>query len=93
VRSSVATHHDDADHEAKRAALELAIRAIEDAIEDDPDNMQLLRDLAHLHQEHAKAVNAAAQAKMASLAADAMRVAGAAVRQNNSAARATDRTF
>ena len=87
--SRIATHHDDADHEAKRAALELAIRAIEDAIEDDPDNMQLLRDLAHLHQEHAKAVSAAAQAKMASLAADAMSVAGAAVRQN-SAARATD---
>ena len=60
TRPPVKEHvHDVSDHEAKCSALELAIRTIEDAIETDPDNMQLLGDLQHLHQEHVKAVNAA----------------------------------
>ena len=77
--------HDDADHEAKCTALELAIRTIEDAIENDPDNMQLLRDLQHLHQEHMKAVEAATKAKMPTFPSRTPRA--------DSAARLTDRTI
>eukprot|EP01045_Picozoa_sp_COSAG04_P043206 COSAG04_NODE_14047_length_583_cov_0.601240_1_plen_166_part_10 len=40
------------DHEAKQSALEVAISAVDDAIAKDPDNMQLLEDLANLHQRH-----------------------------------------
>ena len=77
--------HDDADHAAKCSALELAILTIEDAIENDPDNMQLLCDLQHLHQEHMKAVEAATKAKMLTSVDRTPRA--------DSAARLTDRTM
>ena len=84
--------HDDADHEAKCSALELAIRTIEDAIESDPDNMQLLSDLQHLHQEHVKAVNAAMIAKTP-IAAQHVMLTGLRTPRADSAARLTDRTI
>lgn len=85
--------HDDADHEARCAALELAIRTIEDAIESDPDNMQLLGDLQHLHHQHVKAVNAATHANlMTATATSSLDSAGTPCRAD-SAARLTDRTF
>ena len=63
------------DWDDKSSALAQAIAVIEDAIDDEPDNMQLLTDLTHLHQEHVKAVNAAASAKMANIATAALNMA------------------
>eukprot|EP01046_Picozoa_sp_COSAG06_P015786 COSAG06_NODE_1023_length_11042_cov_2.398337_1_plen_2013_part_00 len=44
------------DFEAKLEAISHAVAAIEDQIELDPDNMQLLKDLQHLHRQHSEVV-------------------------------------
>ena len=52
VGSSMTTE----DFEAKLEAICLAVSMIEDQIELDPDNMQLLNDLQHLHRQYSEAV-------------------------------------
>ena len=44
------------DFEAKLESIRVAVAMIEDQIELDPDNMQLLEDLQHLHRQHLQVV-------------------------------------